>query len=152
MTRRQEFGEFINGAPVHCEWQSQHSWGYFWKVDEWIYYADPINPMTYVAPNGDQVQPDKHFKTDFGSIPPPMMAMPSLSRTRFIHSYLLHDSGCRHHGLWFKRPNETLFTFRGVTREECDLLLFNCIGAEGGNAFQRSMIYRGVRIGSVLGG
>jgi hypothetical protein len=147
MTRRQEFGEFINGHPIRCEWQSQHSWGYFWKVDEWIYYADPIKPMTYVAPNGDEVQPDKHFHTDFGSIPPPLLAFPSLSRTRFIHSYLMHDSGYRHGGLWYRRPGASIFTFIGMSKQDCDDFMVTCIGAEGGNAMQRAMIYTGVRMG-----
>lgn len=148
MTTKKRFGEFINTTPIHCEWIRQVSWGYFWKVDEWEYFANPDRPLTYIAPSGLEIQPDKHFFTDFGSIPPPLMAFPSLSRTRFFHSYLFHDSGCRHKGLWMRDSCYGPFTFRKLTRLEMDEWLSIWIGAQHGNATQRAMIYAGVRIGS----
>lgn len=148
MTKKQEFGEFLNPSPIHCEWQHQHSWCFFWKVDEWIYYADPINPLTYVAPDGTEMRPNKKFYTDFGSIPPPLMALPSLGRTRFIHTYLFHDDACRHGGLWWKKPGKSIFIFQSMSRDESDEWIKLWVGADGGNAWQRQIIYRGVRIGA----
>lgn len=149
MTRAKEFGRFINTSPIHCEWQRQTSWGVFWKVDEWIYYANPERPLTYIAPDGVEMQPNKKFTTDFGSIPPFLMALPTLSRTRFLHSYLFHDSGCRQGGLYVRPAGATgPFEFQQITRADMDTWLRIWVGAQGGNAWQRATIYAGVRIGA----
>jgi len=144
-----KFGQFINTAPIHCEWQRQKSWGFLWKVDEWVYYANAERPLTYIAPDKTEMQPNKKFNTDFGSIPPPLMAMPSLSRTRFLHSYLFHDSGCRQGGLYVRPVGSTgPFVFQQITRDQMDTWLWTWVGAQGGNAWQRMNIYAGVRIGA----
>jgi hypothetical protein len=147
VSAKKEFGRFINTSPIHCEWTGQSSWGCFWKVDKWEYFAHPDKPLTFITPTGVEIQPDKHFHTDFGSIPPPLMAFPSLSRTRFFHSYLFHDSGYRHKGLWVRDSSLVPFAFKKMTRLELDEWLWIWIGSQGGNLVQRSMIYSAVRVG-----
>ena len=154
------FGKFINATPLRCEWLRQESWCVLWKVDIWEYFADTMKPLTYVCPpgivlggihlpEGTQLQPDRHFITDFGSIPPPLMALPSFSRTRFIHSYLSHDSGYKIGGVYILYPQETLFHFMPLSKEDMDNLLLVWCGAEGANYVQRHTIYRAVRVASL---
>jgi hypothetical protein len=147
-TASDKFGRFVNTRPIHCEWQGQESWGWLWKVDSWIYYSDPIRPLTYLAPDGRQMQPNRKFHTDFGSIPPPLMALPTLSRTRFLHAYLFHDSGCRQGGLYVRQGAVGAFGFEQMTRAQMDHWLWIWVGAQGGNAYQRNVIYAGVRVGA----
>jgi hypothetical protein len=148
LTHAKEFGYFLNTTPIHCEWISQESWGGLWKVDTWQYFADAKAPLTYCAPDGAKYRPDRHFYLDFGSIPPPLMALPSLSRTRFLWAYIFHDSCYRFGGLWRCGAGESEFTFCEFTRGEADALLWTTIRASGGNAWQASLICQGVRLGS----
>jgi len=143
------FGKFINTTPLHCEWLRQESWWGLWKVDIWEYFTNPGYPLTHIQPDGTRTQPDRHFITDFGSIPPPLMSFPSFSRTRFIHAYLMHDSGYKHGWLWTMKPGTVAYVFTLYTKAQMDDLLLMWLGAEGANYVQRHTIYRAVRVASL---
>lgn len=106
---------------------------------------DEHNPLTFLHPGVGFIQPDRHVKTDMGSIPVPLQVF--WPKDRFLLSYLLHDSAYRHGGLYFSDERYRGYSFVKMEREEVDDLLRYTIKAEGGSRFTRNMIWRGVRIG-----
>ncbi len=148
LSNAKEFGYFINTTPLHCNWIESKRWGWLWRVDTWQYCADAKAPLTYCQPDGTMIRPDRHFYLDFGSIPPPLAAFPTLSRTRFLGPYIFHDSGYRFGGLWIKTSWEEEWTFAEYTRDAADDLLRRQIRAWGGNEYQAALVYRGVRLGA----
>ena len=155
LANMKEYGHFVNTSPIplewlRAEWWGPHFFGMGYQVDIWEYTA-PRNVekrLTWISPEGHKVQLDRHFETDFGSIPPPLGVFPSLTRTRFLPPFLFHDSGCQHGGLWIEKAGTNGFVFYDMTRLELDRLLRVWVGAWGGNALQRCEIYTGVRIGA----
>lgn len=163
-----DFGEFHNYSPIPCQWIRSEPWvkwwpGRSWQVDIWEYNAHRVaHKMYYVLPHeftlqsgyklpaGTQIQPNHKFLTDFGSIPPFFNGLPSLTRTRFLGPYILHDAACRHGELFFKLPLLLMFQRVKVTRLDADQLLRLWVGSTPwcGNLTQRTMIYSGVRIGA----
>jgi len=107
---------------------------------------DDYAPLTFELADGTLIQPDRHMeRTDMGSIP--MSLQVFFPKDRFLLSYILHDSGYKHNGLYVQAHGEDEFTFMEMTRAEVDHVLAMAIRAEGGNIFQVSAIYSGVRIG-----
>mgnify|MGYP001566276374 CR=1 FL=1 len=162
-----EFGVFLNYSPIKVEWVRQEPWltwwpGSLWKVDIWEYTAHRKRPMEYVLPHefilengtrlpaGTHIQPDRHFLTDFGTVPPFFNGFPSLTRTRFLGPFIIHDSVCRYGGLWIILPTEDVAHFVVFSRLNGDDLLRLMVGSVpwNGNLAQRTMIYSGVRIGA----
>ena len=159
LDQQKEFGLFINQQPLQCDWMRQDSWCWLWKVDIWEYIANPDSPFGWmspmqditlpsgrVIPAGTGMQPNKDFYTDFGSIPPPLMALPTYSRTRFIHAYLLHDSAYCDGGLWMLMPTDTAYHLVSLVKGDVDYLLDYWVGADGGNFVQRQSIYWAVEL------
>ena len=154
-----KWGQFTNTSPLHLNRLRQDSWCWLWKVDIWEYTRTEGAPLTYVCPEGIRwggrelpkgtlMQPDNHFVTDFGSIPPPLEALPSFSRTRFLCSYLLHDSGYKLMGLWVKYPVDNEFKLVCANKADMDMALYYWVRAEGGGCIQSHAIYRAVRVAS----
>ena len=108
--------------------------------------------MTYVHPDFCEIRPGARFLTDFGSIPPPLRGLPSLSSTLFLGPYLIHDDGCRNGGLWVRQVGRTLFHFVHMDRLEMDSLLKLMIRASpwDGSWRQAELIYAGVRVGAAF--
>ena len=78
---------------------------------------DADNPLTYQDAAGADWQPDRHYLTDWGSIPNCLAW--HLSRTEAL-GFLLHDSAYSHRGLWRRRPGDSAFTFCRLERDEVD--------------------------------
>ena len=125
-----------------------------WRwVPEWLYVADPVDPLTFHHPDGRHIRPDNRFKMDFGSIPllAQIMAPATFSPYRFRKSYTFHDSGYRHKGLWVYDADPARWEFRAMTRREIDDLMAVMIRAEGGRLLQAGPVWLGVRLGGWWG-
>lgn len=84
------------------------------------YTADPRCPMTlHVA--GEYIRPDKHGETDMGSVPE--LAQIVVPKDLHLPSFILHDSACREHGLYYADTFHGKYEFRSVTSGEAARLL-----------------------------
>lgn len=180
----QEWGYFTGKytLSVPIEQRIDYPWMLNWRLTRWlgkmlttaiyVYNADPIEPCTFHCrpDNGPEVeiQPNKHFVTDMGSIPKALDWL--FPKDRF--NYFPHDSGYEERGLWIRRkapPIENMvvcvdkdnnFSFLPATaleysehyryvpleREVIDRLLMCQVGAGFGNAFQRGMVFQAVHL------
>lgn len=113
---------------------------YMNKANLFEFWLDPDNPLTLELEGLGKLQPDRHYeRTDGGSIPRPLWWVPGLEPTRFLRSFIFHDSGYFHGGLWLDGA------FVSMTRAEVDTVLYRGTRAEGGNKFVTGLIYNVVR-------
>ena len=107
---------------------------------------DARAPLTFVLDTGVMLQPDKHLaETDMGSIPLSLQVF--FPKDEFLLSYIFHDSGYKHGGLYVRKVGDGGYRFEAMSREDIDGLLRMMIKAEGGGAIKRAMIYNAVRLG-----
>lgn len=113
-------------------------------------------PLCFVSGRtGETYRPMMCFASDKGSVPLLVQALAvipgcNLRSDTWIKSYYLHDSAYQEGGLWIAVPDtemEVRWEFKKMTRIEVDLLLLECLEAEGANLFERRAIYAGVRSG-----
>jgi len=142
-------GQWLNGEEGvgwNLFYKDVERWGWFWTKT--IYEFDLLypNPLTWQDDDG-YWQPDRHESDqDLGSIPPPLRGL--FAHDRFIREYIMHDSACKHGGLWWTAdPVRTPFGFRPIKRIDADKLLRRQIEIAGGKYAQWA-IYAGVRIGA----
>lgn len=139
------YGFFENPQGYEAPKLRDERYLFFFSKTIYEFTLKPDAPLTFHHPDGSRIQPDRHeMETDLGSIP--LTAQIFIPKDRFLLSFFFHDSGYKHHGLWFSQPGQEVFTFRLCTQWEIDNLLWRMVGAEGGNAFQRQSIYRSVRL------
>lgn len=121
-----------------------------WIVRKWCgrtgiyeYTADAERPLTMVLADGTEIQPDKHFETDMGSVPLRIQALPGglFQKDRWLAAYILHDSGYSHGGLWVRRPGEGAFHFEPMTKAQVDDLLRTGILILGGPSWNANVIH-----------
>lgn len=110
------------------------------------FQIDFMHPLEYHIRAGGVFQPDRHWKTDMGSIPVFIQALTGINKDSFLLSFLLHDCACIHKGLFWKYPGAAGFIFRPLNRATRDELLRDCIRAEGGSWLQAQAVYRAVRL------
>lgn len=131
---------FVLNNPVNKRW------GLFWRVTTWEVSINKEFPLTFEWSEHSRWTCNYNFKSDLGSIPPPLEALPGLSSSQYPCSYLFHDCGCRHGGLYHNG------IFVDLTRAQLDNMLANWwIPAEAGGILSRIVIFTGVRIGSWFG-
>lgn len=125
---------------------------------------DPMNPLTFHAPNGVLVRPKERMETDFGSVP--RLFQFFIEKDQFPFSFFLHDSAYEDHGLycctmtlflsgetppWLPAtadmPSGIEWRFLAMTREQSDAMLGWTVGAEDGLLFHRRMIWAAVKVG-----
>lgn len=148
--------EFLNGT-----WLGRH----FLTKSLYEYTADKFDPLTFITPFELHIQPDKHFPHDMGSVP--AFAQILFPKDRFLASYLFHDSGYDHKGLWFRnvaglsaapsdwaflppaifQADRDQFAFVPLARDCLDQMLRHWTGAQGALATERQAIYAAVRAG-----
>ena len=102
-----------------------------WRVrTEYEFTLDPNNPLTFHATPDCYIQPDRHGVTDMGSIPEAVQ--PLCPKDAYLASFILHDSGCREHGLYFAEEYNGPYEYRPIDSARVHELLRRCIQAEGG--------------------
>jgi hypothetical protein len=91
--------------------------------------ADADFPITYQDERGDLWRTDRHYLTDWGSIP--VIVQPIICKDAY-DGYLFHDSAYLHHGLW-RWPFDSLegFAFEPMRREDVDNLLYQMMLTQG---------------------
>ena len=115
------------------------------------FIPDPTAPVTFNDGN-HLLYIDCAFKTDLGTIPQPLQAIPGLSKDDYEISYCFHDKNCRSGGLL------TAQGFRAYTRAQADALLRQMVRVEA-TLKQRPIakrmapwaVWLGVRIGAMFG-
>jgi hypothetical protein len=140
-------------------------WEWFCRKTKHEFWLDEFAPLTYVQDDGWMIQPDKHFWTDFGSIP--LWLQWYLPKDEFL-GYFPHDSAYQSgkgHGLWFAwLPPKVLrdalgdldasvmmpllkatFIWLPVTRLYADALLRQMVLSQGCDDDRARQIYRAVR-------
>jgi hypothetical protein len=117
-------------------------WGLLWSVPLFEFRSNRFRRLTLHATDGRDYQPDLHFTTDGGSIPPPLWGLPGLSPLLFPYTYALHDSAFKYGGLWVNG------TFTKLTRIKANNLTLDGIRAEGGSIAARWQVRTGLALGS----
>ena len=162
LSHRPEIGYFRNPDPGHG-WSSTFSHlerrgiiPFRWTVEVMQFRLHPHHPLTYVDQRtGWEYQPDrKAYRFDGGSIPPPVRWMPSYHPLRYPRAYGFHDSGYSEtdnvpgregeklHGLWVRKPGETVFAFVELPRAQVDHLLNDMARVEGADDMQGRILER----------
>lgn len=130
------------GKPAFKRW--------LWKrVPQFEFSNDPSTPLTYTEGN-IEYQPDRHFITDGGSIPPPLWDAPfvSLGPWDFPRAYPFHDSGFTYGGLYIRFSDDSEFRFTLLVRAQLNRLLCRMILADGGDWIDAKTVGAGLAIGS----
>ena len=180
MTRAEQFGYFLNdgkgdnpqgvemGLPIRWERTPRFALGYLpcWPFTRWPFQTDKAiyraklimeHPLTFVCGTEfakigvaarARIQICKVVETDGGSIP--TMFQPLYAKDSFPCSFLHHDSAYVAGGMWFSEPGSEDWHFGPMTREEVEWMLYCMVGAEGGDAVDRSAIYHAVWLGGWL--
>lgn len=144
MKLQRKYGAFLNPQGYNLRKIRDDRYFYFFSKAIYEFTLDTQAPLTFRMPDGVRIQPDRHLaETDMGSIP--KVAQLFIPKDRFLLGFLFHDSGYKHHGLYFCQPREDRFEFRACSQWEIDHLLWRMIGADKGNAAQRQSVYRAVR-------
>lgn len=105
-------------------------------------------PLTFTAPDGTRYQPDRHCETDMGSIPLSLQMV--YPKDRYLLSFLFHDSGWRHGGLYVKRLGQKRFTFQKMSLGKMNKLLGLMIRCEGACLLTKGIIRAGVELGALF--
>jgi hypothetical protein len=157
LTHAPHIGRFHNPTPK-VGWSleflhNERRWAWCWPYTVPIYEfnLNPLHPLTYEDAKGGLWQPDRHaYRTDAGSIPPPVSWFASYHPLMYPRSYsAFHDSACGEtiddpahpgtiqHGLWYCAPGETEFRFRRLTWQEANrLCLVDMLQVEGASLRQ----------------
>jgi len=100
------------------------------------------HPLTFTPEVGVYIRPDRHGLTDLGSIPEQLE--PLFPRNQYEAGYIMHDSACREHGLYFSSHFDGPYTFGQISSRKAAQILKLCTRAEGANRLQAHLIYRAV--------
>lgn len=124
----------------------------FWRIPIVRYVLNLDFPLCFVRADGIRYRPELVLSSDGGSIPYTVQNIASmipglnLKRDQFPKSFGIHDSGYKNKGLWVLHP-DCIWVFISLYRCTVDLILLECLQAEGANMAERTMIYAGVRAG-----
>jgi hypothetical protein len=88
-----------------------------------------VNPITFRRDNGELIRCDRHFTTDFGSIP--RLCQLIVPAAQYRAPFIFHDSAFLHHGEYVKKPDDLCFSFRGLTMRQANERLYEMMIAEG---------------------
>ena len=119
-------------------------WGLLWKVPIFEFTNSPFCPLTFHDTDGSDWQPDNHFETDGGSIPPPLWDMPfvQLGPWNSPRAFPLHDSIFKYGGAY----RNGVFVL--LTRQQGDGILRRAVLADTGSKASANAIRAGTWIGS----
>lgn len=106
------------------------------------YAADPVAPMTFRL-GSVFIRPDRHGLTDMGSVPE-MLQYLFCPKDLHNPSFILHDSACREHGLYFASQFPGPYTFCPISSVRAAGLLGQCLYAAGYTR-RAQIVYRAVR-------
>jgi hypothetical protein len=118
-----KFGHFHNFQGYTAPWH--HNEGFFRKAIFEFKLLDP--PLIFEDGTGNLWMPDKHFFTDWGSIP--VLLQWLIPKDTYL-GYLFHDSSFKHHGLWFCSKGETVWRFQPLTMTQANKLLYQMMRAQ----------------------
>jgi hypothetical protein len=119
-------------------------WPSWRRRREYEFTLDRAAPMTFCHRSGFAIQPDRHGLTDMGSVPEILQAI--VSKDSYLPAFIIHDSACREHGLYFRAIGEP-FTFCPVSSLDAHRLLREMVLALGGSLSMAGIIYAAVRVG-----
>jgi len=112
---------------------------------EYEFLLHDSKPLTILINGVIYAQPDRHGFTDLGTIPE--IFEPWLPRNEFEPSFIIHDSTCRHHGLYFSREVDGLYTFTEVSSVWAHDLLGACVLNEGAGKYKSKLVSWAVHFG-----
>ena len=114
------------------------------KRKEYEFTLDARNPLTWQDSSmACYVRPDRHGITDLGSIPEQLE--PIVCRSSFEASFIVHDSACREHCLYFSGTFDGAYVKCEVNSDRAHRLLRDMVQAEGGSWVTAWAICRMVR-------
>lgn len=158
----------IDGIPCVC---GPTNWGtvlnphdgytHIWNHDEpqrWPFAPKPIfdfklrddRPLTWIAPDGRMVRPDRHYLTDDGSVPAfSSIFVCARNDGHMLPCFMMHDSGCRYGTLWVK-TGDGPWVETAISHLDCNRILAAMGMAMGEDQWRVKAVYAGVEIGRRL--
>jgi len=106
------------------------------------YTADPHTPLTLQLSERLFVRPDKHGFTDMGSVPE--LAQLVIPKDLHNPSFIVHDSACREHGLYFSSTLNGEYVFCEISSVRASEILGRGLYAAG-YRYRAHLAYRAVR-------
>jgi len=129
------------GFTLRDTGRKTRGWPWYRRRTVYEYTADPCHPMTFQFSEHGFVQPDRHGDTDLGSVPEAGQVI--IPKDLHNPSFLLHDSACREHGLYFASHIEGPYTFCPIPSGRAHHLLGMCLYAAG-YVRRAPLVYRAV--------
>jgi hypothetical protein len=125
-------GEWINpgGFILRDTLTKVPGWPPWRKRTLYEYTADECGPMTFHAGHRLFIRPDRHGYTDLGSVPE-LLQWFGFSKDLHNPSFIMHDSACREHGLYFAYCVLGPYTFCPMSSASAARLLGQCLHAAG---------------------
>ena len=159
--RDTEFGQWHNSGldgqlkGYTCEGpvRFEKRWWLIPAVGIYDFRLNPHHPLTLQAgvrfvevglPFGTLIQPSRSYETDKGSVP---IRLQKFYRTDRFTGFYIHDSAYEFGYLWVKFPGTDVWVKWTCSRWAADYILMLAVGAQDGNALDRSVIYHAVRLG-----
>ncbi len=122
------YGRFINYQGYKAPWHHNESSLIFFRKAIFEFSLDSKAPLIFEDKDGNWWMPDRHFFTDWGSIPITLQWL--IPKDTYL-GYLFHDSGYKHHGLWFSEAGYQKFCFKKLTMTQANELLYDMMLAQG---------------------
>ena len=119
-----------------------------YRIPLFEFTTDPRNPITFVTMEGTSFRPYYHFRTDGGSIPRFLWAVPfiHLGAWDFPRAYPFHDCAFTYGGLYVQ--DGTQWIFKLIPRTRLNKLLGQMIRADGGTTVDECTVEWGLALGS----
>jgi len=119
-------------------------WGRAWTIPTYEFWLDPVAPITFFD-GVNYWQPDRHFRCDGASIPPPLHGLPGYNPWQAT-GFIWHDSAYIHGGLWRRGHPGAPYAFVALSRLEADELMYDIDRADGLRWGAAQARYRAVRL------
>lgn len=134
-TPQTEYGCFLNPKGYKAPWD--HNEGIIFKKAIFEFSLESP-PLMFKDKSDDIWMTDRHFFTDWGSIP--TILQPIIPKDLYL-GYLFHDSAYGHHGLWVCRKSQNIFIFQPLTMTESNKLLYEMMLAQNALSLTANTVY-----------
>jgi len=142
-TRMTKYGRILNPQGYKAPWHHNESSLYIFRKAIFEFTADDKSPIIFEDHDGNWWMPDKHFFTDWGSIPVCLQIL--IPKDTYL-GYLFHDSAYGHHGLWLMKKGEKEFSFKVLTMTKANDILYQMMMAQDSWKLTATTVYETLQI------
>jgi hypothetical protein len=138
-----KYGRILNPQGYKAPWHHNESSLYIFRKAIFEFTADPQSPIIFEDHDGNWWLTDKHFFTDWGSIPIVLQVL--IPKDTYL-GYLFHDASFGHHGLWFLKKGSTEIVFKELTMTQANDILYQMMMAQGAWKITAATVYETLQL------